>query len=395
MEKRVWLKTKADRPVRRKHPWIFSGAVGRIEGDPEPGDLVRVSSDDGEFLAWGHWSGSRISVRLLDWSADANINETWWASGLKNAAIRRRDLFEAPDTNAFRLVYSESDLLPGLIVDWYDGWAVLQALTPGVDRIKHALADIIMRLTGARGVWERSDLDTRKLEGLAPESGLLRGDGPPERLDILENGHVFGVDVSKGQKTGFFLDQRLNRLRVSGYARGKNVLDCFAHTRAFSVYAAAAGAAAVHSIESSAQAAGLGRINMERNGFGDMPGETVVGDVFQALRRLRDRDMRFDLVILDPPKFAPTRAQVSKASRAYKDINLLAVKLLRPEGVLATFSCSGGVDAGLFQKIVFGAGLDAGREMQILESLGQGPDHPVRLAFPESAYLKGLICRVL
>jgi len=392
----IRLKRKAERSVRRFHPWVFSGAVDRVEGAPGPGDIVRVVDSTGQFLAWGHYNPrSRIRVRLLDWMEEAVIDEGWWRRRLRESIDRRSGLFKHDDLDAFRLVFGESDLLPGLIIDRYAGFVVLQAMTAGVERVKPLLAETLGEFEWVRGVLERSDADSRRLEGLEPAVGPLWGDSPPERIEIREHGFRFLVDVVHGQKTGFFLDQRANRRLVDQYAAGREVLDCFSYTGGFAVYAAWAGAGSVTLVESSAPAVDLALENFKLNNLSARPIQIAAGDVFRVLREYRDQDRAFDLIILDPPKFAPTRTQAAKATRAYKDINLLALKLLRPDGVLATFSCSGGVEADLFQKIVFGASLDAGREVQILEQLSQGTDHPVRLSFPESFYLKGLICKVL
>jgi 23S rRNA (cytosine1962-C5)-methyltransferase len=392
----VKLKAKADRPVLRRHPWVFSGAVERVEGRPGPGDMVRVTDGKGGFLARGLYSPeSRIRVRLLDWSEKTVIDDIWWFERLKRSVSSRHSDPAQPGDNARRLVYSESDGLPGLIVDRYGNFLVLQALTPGTDRIREVLARSLMEITGAKGVYERSDGDTRSLEGLPSRSGLLVGEAPPDRLEVMENGLRFLVDLKKGQKTGFYLDQRRNRRIAATYAPGREVLDVFAHSGAFATAMLAGGAASATMVESSVEAMAAARENLKLNGLDEQAVETVAGDAFQVLRTFRDQGREFDLIVLDPPKFAPTKAQVSKAGRGYKDINLFALKLLRPNGLLITFSCSGGVDADLFQKIVFGAALDAGREVQILEKLSQAPDHPVLLFFPESAYLKGLVCRNL
>ncbi|MCG6533357.1 MAG: class I SAM-dependent rRNA methyltransferase [Syntrophales bacterium LBB04] len=295
---------------------------------------------------------------------------------------------------AYRLVFAESDLLPGLIIDYYANWLVLQALTAGVDRLKHRLADFLFSELKVLGIIERSDVPSRQVEGLKPTCGRLSGLVPEGLVEIGEGDFRFLVDIFKGQKTGFFLDQRFNRQLVSAYAQGRDVLECFSYTNAFSVYAAKAGAASLTWVESSDEARSLGISNFQYNGIDPGNGQSFPGDVFQVLRSFRDQGRSFDLIILDPPKFAPTKAQAFKAARGYKDINLLAMKLLRPEGLLATFSCSQGVDEDLFQKIIFGAGQDAGRMVRILHRLTQGPDHPVLLSFPESFYLKGLICQV-
>lgn len=394
--KKVYLKPKAAGPVRRRHPWIFSGAVAKVESGPDPGDVVSVHDASGEFLAWGLYSpASRIRVRLLDWSPAAIIDDEWWRTGIAAALERRRPLQVRPELTAYRLIFAESDFLPGLIVDWYDGYAAIQALNPGIDCRKRILADMLTELTGALGVYERSEAEARRLEGLEPSAGSLTGQAPSGPIGIREGGFRFLVDVARGQKTGFYLDQRTNRGIVASYAADRNVLDCFAYTSGFSVYAAGASAASITRVEGSADASALGQNNMEANHAGSRPGEAITGDVFKVLRGLRDQGRSFDLIILDPPKFAPTKIHVPKAARAYKDINLLAVKLLEPGGILATFSCSQGLTDQLFQKIVFDAGLDANRDIHILERLSQGRDHPILLSFPESGYLKGLICQVL
>lgn len=391
----IWLKKGSEKPVNRRHPWVFSGAVTKVDGRYEPGRVVEIKNAAGDFLAWGHYNPhSRIRIRLLDWRPEAVVDESWLEERLKSALERRQRYMEQSGTNAWRLVFSESDGLPGLIVDRYDQCLVLQAGTAGMDRWKNTAAEILMKLTGAKSVFERSDTPTRRLEGFEPAIGLLQGDALPDRLEIRENGHAFLIDPQGGQKTGFFLDQRENRRMTGAMAPGRDVLDGFAHTFAFSVYAAASGARSLVRVESSVEAAELGRQNLEVNGFGDLPGETITGDIFTVLRTFRDQDRRFDLIILDPPKFAPTRSHVPRASRAYKDVNLLAFKLLRPGGYLSTFSCSQGLDESLFQKIIFDSALDAGREARVLQRFTQAPDHPVLLSFPESAYLKGFLCQV-
>jgi 23S rRNA (cytosine1962-C5)-methyltransferase len=295
-------------------------------------------------------------------------------------------------SNAYRLIYAESDGIPGLIVDKYNDVLVLQSLTTGSEYWKETLADLLLEETGLTIIFERSDADVRELEGLEPKVGSLRGSILHDPLTITENDLHFIVNFQSGHKTGFYLDQRKNRLRVRELAKDKDVLDCFCYTGGFTVNALAGGAKSVLSVDSSADALKLCKENIELN---DLPADrhtSLEGDVFQLLRKFRDEARSFDMIILDPPKFAPTSAHAEKATRAYKDINLLAFKLLRPGGMLVTFSCSGGVDAGLFQKIVAGSALDAGVEAQIVEHLSQGADHPVSLHFPEGAYLKGLVC---
>jgi 23S rRNA (cytosine1962-C5)-methyltransferase len=291
-----------------------------------------------------------------------------------------------------RLIYAESDGLPGLVVDQYVNLLVMQCLTAGAELWRETFADLLLEETDLRCIYERSDADVRELEGLPPRVGILRGTIPDTRITIREHGLKFLVDFVQGHKTGFYIDQRANRRRVRDFAQSREVLDCFCYTGGFTLNALAGDAKSVLSVDASADALALAKENIALNNLPHEKVDFVEGDVFQVLRKLRDEARLFDLIVLDPPKFAATAAQAEKASRGYKDINLLAFKLLRPGGILVTFSCSGGVDAALFQKIVAGAALDAGAEAQIVERLWQAPDHPISLYFPEGAYLKGLVC---
>ena len=392
----VYLKTGRDKPVRNHHPWVFSGSIQRITGSAEDGDVVTLRDARGAFLGRGYLNRqSQIVVRLLSWDAEEAIDDAFWERRIAAAVARRAPLQQAPLTTAYRLVYAEADLLPGLIVDRYGDFLVVQCLTLGIDCRREAIVEALSRALSPLGIYERSDVNVREQEGLTPITGVLAGEPPPPEVEVQEYGHRFLVDVTGGQKTGFYLDQRENRRAVAQVAAGREILDAFSFTGAFSVYAAAAEAGPIVQLDSSGQALALARRHMALNGF-DRPGDTYEeGDVFEVLRLFRDQGRSFDLIVLDPPKFAPTRSHVHRAARAYKDINLLALKLLRPGGILFTFSCSGGVDADLFQKIVFGASVDAEREVQVIGRLSQGPDHPVLLSFPESAYLKGLACRVI
>jgi 23S rRNA (cytosine1962-C5)-methyltransferase len=397
------LKPGREKSLLRRHPWIFSGAVARLEGTPEAGGTVDLRSSRGEFLARAAYSpASQIRARVWTFDQSEAVDEAFFrrhlAAALQTRAVLHlntgfADSSESADsTNACRLVHAESDGLPGLVVDRYGEVLVAQFLSAGAELWRETLSDLLVELTGLQDLYERSDADVRALEGLTERTGPLRGN-PPEKLTITENGLKFAVDLAAGHKTGFYLDQRPNRLRVRTLAKGREVLDCFCYTGGFTVNALAGGAKSVLSVDSSAQALSLARENLTLNGLPLERVEFRQEDVFFVLRFLRDSGRSFDLVVLDPPKFAPTAAQAEKAARGYKDINLLAFKLLRPGGFLATFSCSGGVDAALFQKIVASAALDAGVEAQVVEHLAQGPDHPVALNFPEGAYLKGLICR--
>ena len=392
----VYLRVGREKAVQNRHPWVYSGAVERIAGDPADGDVVAVRDAQGQFLAWGYLNRrSQIVVRLLSWEQKESVTEDFWQARISSAVARRGALADDVGTTAYRLVHAEADLLPGLIVDRYGDFLVVQCLTLGIARRCPEIVRALVSATSPRGVYERSDVDVRGLEGLPPATGTLYGDDPPTELEILENGYRFLVDIVHGQKTGFYLDQRDNRSALARYAAGREMLNAFAYSGSFSVYAASSGAGPIVNLDASAEALDLARHNAALNG-GDRDGDEYVrGDVFEVLRGYRDRGRGFDLIVLDPPKFAPTRKHVDRASRAYKDINLLAIKLLRPDGILFTFSCSGGIDALTFQKIVFGAALDARRDVQVVERMSQGSDHPVLLSFPESAYLKGLVCRVL
>ena len=387
------LKPGREKSLLRRHPWIFSGAVGHMEGEPGSGAAVEVRSSKGEFLACAAWSpASQIRARVWTFDPAEEVDSEFFRRRIR-AALRARETWNLKrETDALRLIYAESDGLPGLIVDRYGDVLVVQSLTTGSEFWKETIADILLEETAARTIYERSDAEVRELEGLRPVSGSLRGSLSIPTFPIHENGLNFNVNLQSGHKTGFYLDQRANRLRVRALAQGRDVLDGFCYTGGFTVNALSGGAKSVLSLDASLDALDLCRENVLINGLPMAQHTILEGDVFQLLRRFRDEGRSFDLIILDPPKFAPTAAQAEKASRGYKDINLLAFKLLRPGGLLATFSCSGGVDAALFQKIVASAALDAGVEAQIVEHMSQAVDHPVALSFPEAAYLKGLIC---
>ena len=393
-KKTLILKPGRDRSVLARHPWIFSGAVDRVEGHPESGESVMVRDASGLALGWAAFSPvSSIRARMWNLNPDETVDRDYFEGRIRLAIERRQAVIAPGETDALRLVHAESDGLPGLVVDRYADALVVQILTAGAEFWREGIADALVKLTGVQTVVERSDVDVRQLEGLEPRTGLLRGQAPGS-IEIRENGLRFMVDVLNGQKTGFYLDQRRNRQRVSELAAGREVLNCFCYTGGFSIYALAHGAKRVASVDSSAEALEMGQMHLTLNNLPADSAEWIEGDVFKVLRTMRDEGRSFDMVILDPPKFAPTAAQAERAARGYKDINLLGLKLLRPGGILATFSCSGGISAELFQKIVAGAALDAGVDARIVQALTQGPDHPVALAFPEGAYLKGLIVQV-
>jgi 23S rRNA (cytosine1962-C5)-methyltransferase len=386
------LKPGREKSLKRRHPWVFSGAVAKVQGSPGPGETVEVRSAAGERLAVAAYSPqSQIVARVWCWEEEA-VDRDFFRRRVGRAVAERKALLDEADAGAMRLVHGESDGLPGVVADRYGDTVVVQFTSAGAERWKDAIADALLEAGGARRIWERSDTEVRGLESLPATTGPLRGSREPARIVVRENGLGFEVDLEHGHKTGFYLDQRDNRRRLRALARGRDVLDGFCYSGGFALNALAGGASSVVAVDSSAEALALARGNTELNQL-PQP-EWLQGDVFEVLRKFRDSRRSFDLVVLDPPKFAPTAAHAEKAARAYKDINLLAFKLLRPGGLLMTFSCSGGVSADLFQKIVAGSALDAGVQAQIIERLGPGADHPVALNFPEGQYLKGLLCRL-
>jgi len=390
---KITLRPGREKSLDRKHPWVFSGAVERVVGAPNPGATVRVENADGHFLAWGAWSPtSQIRARIWSWQEEESVDESFFQNRLSAALQFRQDCVPNSQTNARRLVHGEADGLPGLIVDQYGEVLVLQCLSVGAEQWRDTVVALLSELTGCAAIYERSDAEVRKLEGLEQRSGLISGTLPAP-LQIEEQGLTFEVDVQRGQKTGFYLDQRDNRERVRTLASGKRMLDAFCYTGGFTLAALQGGADSVTAIESSKPALALMEQHCRMNGFEDRDITLVEADVFEQLRRLRDSAASFDLIILDPPKFAPTAKHAEKASRAYKDINLWAFRLLAPGGLLLTCSCSAGMGPTLFRKVVAAAALDAGVDGRVLEFLGPAPDHSGTLHFPEGEYLKGLLVR--
>lgn len=396
MYDKVTLHPKREYATVHRHPWIFSGAIWEVTGSPSVGETVAVCDAKGRCLGYGSWSpASQIRVRMLSFVPDAVPDAAFIRSRVAAAVARRKDILEGGVTNACRLVNAESDGLPGVVADFYGGTAVVQLATAGAEFWKREITEALMEsLPGCAGVWNRSDVDSRAREGLSPETGLLAGAEPPELIDIHEGAIRYLVDVRKGHKTGFYLDQREARAMVGSFAKGAEVLNCFSYTGGFGLAAQAAGARAVTHVDASADALALARRNAELT---PNPAGTevdfLVADVFKQLRLYRDQGKTFDLIVLDPPKFADTKAGLMRATRGYKDINLLAMKLLRPGGILATFSCSGAVTPELFDKVCAEAAFDARRDLQIVARTRQSADHPVALSFPEGLYLKGLILR--
>jgi len=394
--KRLVLKPGREKSLKRRHPWIFSGAVARLEGGPQSGETVEMQSSDGVTLAVAAYSPkSQITARVWDWSPRA-IDDEFFKDRIAAAARARTSLMASGVTNAVRLVHGESDGLPGVIADQYGDTVVVQLLAAGAERWRDAIADAMAALPGVSRVWERSDADVRELEGLPPRTGLLRGEALSGPLIVHEHGLKFKVEIEAGHKTGYYLDQRDNHMYLKEISSGRAVLDCFCYSGGFALHALAGNAQSVTAIDSSGPAVAIARDNVKLNNLPEAGrAEWIEGDVFQTLRLFRDQNRRFDIIVLDPPKLAPTAAHAEKAARAYKDANLLGFKLLTPGGVLMTYSCSGGVSADLFQKIVAGAALDAGVTARVEAWHHAAADHPIVLNFPEGEYLKGLVCRVV
>jgi 23S rRNA (cytosine1962-C5)-methyltransferase len=391
----VILKKAADSFIKRKHPWIFSGAIERVTGNPSNGETVQVFTSNKILIGYGSFSpSSQIRVRVWSFDSEEKIDADFFKRKISLAYLLREKIIDISKTNTYRIINSESDGLPGLIVDRYSDFLNCQFLSAGAESNKKMIVKILDDIFKPVGIFERSDVEVRTKENLEPIKAVLMGKGPDGLIEVKENGFRFLVDLKNGHKTGFYLDQRDNRRLLSEFGKGKNVLNCFSYTGGFSVYALAAGANKVTQIEASSSAMELSDKNFELNNINTSLVENINGDVFEVLRKSRDERRTFDLIILDPPKFAESASQIDKASRGYKDINLLAFKLLNPGGILFTFSCSGHISQDLFQKIVAGAALDSGKEVKIIKQLTQSSDHPVSLNFPEGIYLKGLVCSV-
>ena len=389
------LKSGNDRSVLRRHPWIFAGSVDRLEGRARAGDTVLVMDSRGKPLARAAWSPeSQIRARVWSFDPEQSIDHAFIKRAVAASVARRASHPWLAGQDGVRLIHGESDGLPGVIADRYGAMVVVQLTSAGADKWRDAIVAGLVQATGCSAVYERSDSDVRKLEGLGPVTGLVYGE-MPESLTIVENGVRMEVDLAGGHKPGFYLDQRENRQLTGRLAAGRDVLNCFCYTGGFSLQALAGGATSVISIDSSGPALGTAARNMALNPQLDASrAEWREDDVFQALRNLKAEGRKFDLIILDPPKFAPSAAHAERAARAYKDINLLGFRLLNPGGILMTYSCSGGIGLEMFQKIVASAASDVGIDARILHRLSAAPDHPVGLAVPEGEYLKGLACQV-
>ncbi len=390
---KIFLKPSRESSLLRKHPWVFSGAIEKFDGNPQSGDTVEIFSHQKKWLAQGAYSPqSQIRARVWTFNQNEQISEDFFRQRLKRAIWLRTEILS--NSSSGRLCYGESDGLPGLIIDRYESFLAVQFLSAGAERWKHEVIKAINEIIPNKGIYERSDSEVREKEGLSPRKGLLTGAEPPELIEITEAGNKFLVDVRNGHKTGFYLDQRENRKLLMDFVAGKNILNCFSYSGGFGVTALKGGAVHITNVDTSDDALKLARENFSLNGFNQDQFENITGDVFSILRKFRSENRDFDVIVLDPPKFVESTRHIEKAARGYKDINMLAFQLLKRGGILFTFSCSGLLDTALFQKIVADAAVDAEREAVILHRLSQSPDHPTALNFPEGTYLKGLVCRV-
>ncbi|WP_442795728.1 class I SAM-dependent rRNA methyltransferase [Pelobium manganitolerans] len=390
----ILLKKGKEKAVLQRHPWIFSGAIDKIKGKTANGDLVCVRSAKHDFLAYGFYNAeSRVALRLLSWDQSQLPNENWLRQKIGTAVKNRAHLLSAAN-NTCRLIFSESDFLPGLIVDQFADYLSVQILTTGMDRLKPIIIDELQKQTGAKGIFDKSDNSARAHDGLEDAKGLLWGQMPPEFVEVKENGIVYRINIADGQKSGFYCDQRVNREVVARYVKDKSVLDCFCYSGGFTLNAFAQGAKAVTSVDSSALAIETLKQNMALNNFDANAHQAIQNDVNKQLRTFKEDGKTFDLIVLDPPKYAPSRSALDRAARAYKDLNRLGMQLLEKGGLLATFSCSGAVDIETFKQIIAWAALDADKEVQIIHQFTQPEDHPLRSSFPEGEYLKGLLCRI-
>lgn len=393
--KKIILHKGKDKAAWQLHPWVFSGAINQVEGEVLPGEIVAVHNMEDEFIAYGMYNNtSRVAVRLLEWNPANSPDEQWWRTRVKKAVQNRRHLLNN-DNDAVRLIFAEADFLPGLIADKYADFISIQVHATGIEKVKPIIVDELVQLLKPKGIYERSDLKSREYEGLPDANGLLWGELPPDFVDILENGIHYKVNIIDGQKSGFYCDQRENRLLTAQYAKGKRILDCFCYSGGFTLNALRGGATEVVSVDSSALAIETLRNNIIHNKFDASRHTAIQSDVNKYLRQLGENRERFDLIVLDPPKYAPSRSTLDKASRAYKDLNRRGLMLLNSGGLLATFSCSGAMDIDTFKQVLAWAALDAGKEIQFVKQFAQPEDHPVRASFPEGEYLKGLLVRVL
>ncbi|WP_137167249.1 class I SAM-dependent rRNA methyltransferase [Salinimonas lutimaris] len=395
MSASIILQPEREKSLKRRHPWVFASAVANVKGRCRMGDTVDVYSSQGEWLGRGAYSPeSQIRVRIWTFNQQEPVDNGFFVRRLEQAMSLRRSVLDFTNTNSYRLIASESDGLPGVTIDVYNTVAVVQLLSAGADKQRKKIVWALNKVLPDCSVYERSDVDVRKKEGLEPVTGPLSGE-PPQQVEILENNLRIKVDIINGHKTGFYLDQRDSRARAGHYAKDKSVLNCFSYTGTFSCYALAGGATSITNVDVSDSALSLAAEHIRLNNLDETKAEMVNGDVFEVLRQYHEQQRQFEMVILDPPKFVDSKASLNRAARGYKDINMYGIHAVKPGGFLLTFSCSGLMPADLFQKIVADAALDAGRTVKIVERLTQASDHPVITTYPEGYYLKGLICQVM
>ncbi|HGM6754338.1 TPA: 23S rRNA (cytosine(1962)-C(5))-methyltransferase RlmI [Serratia marcescens] len=393
---RLHLAKGREKSLLRRHPWVFSGAVQRVEGKAHSGETIDILDSQGKWLARGAYSPeSQIRARVWTFQQDEEINIDFFIRRLQQAQSWRDWVAQRDGLDGYRLIAGESDGLPGITIDRFQNFLVLQLLSAGAEYQRPALLSALQHCYPECSIYDRSDVAVRKKEGLPLAQGPVLGDLPPELLPITEHGMKLLVDIQQGHKTGFYLDQRDSRLAARNYSAGRRVLNCFSYTGAFAVSALMGGCAQVISVDTSQAALDIARQNVELNKLDLNKAEFVRDDVFQLLRNYRTQGEKFDLIIMDPPKFVENKNQLASACRGYKDINMLALQLLNPGGILLSFSCSGLMPTDLFQKILADAAVDAGRDVQFIEQFRQAADHPVIATYPEGLYLKGFACRVM
>ncbi|WP_448211703.1 class I SAM-dependent methyltransferase [Colwellia sp. MEBiC06753] len=391
----IYLNVGREKSLKRKHPWVFSKAISKIKGKPMLGETVDVVDSKGNWLAKGAYSPeSQMRVRIWSFDQNEQVDRDFFVRKFKQAQLRRDWFIEQGKLTGYRLIAGESDGMPGITIDKYDDIIVCQMLSAGAEFHLHTIVDVLTELYPECGIYERSDVDVRKKEGLAKRVGWLANEkGSTERV-IHEHGVDILVDVATGHKTGFYLDQRDSRIAAGKYAKGKKILNCFSYTGTFALHCAKGGATSVANVDVSQPALDIAERNLALNNLADAPVDFVKEDVFKLLRRYKEQGEKFDMIIMDPPKFVEAKSQLTSACRGYKDINMLAMQLLNPNGLLLTFSCSGLLDVGLFQKVVADAALDANKACHFVERLHQAADHPVASNYPEGYYLKGFVCQV-
>nr|WP_294794124.1 class I SAM-dependent rRNA methyltransferase [uncultured Mucilaginibacter sp.] len=390
----VVLKKDKEKAVNQRHPWVFSGAIDRVKGKPVNGDIVRLLNIKGDFMAYGFYNDqSRVALRLLEWDENTQVDENWLRRKVATAVNARSNILNA-DTDTCRLIFSEADYLPGLIVDKYADHLAVQILTSGIEKLMPVIIDELRQLLNPLSIFDKSDASSRQHEGMETDNIVLWGDEPPASVEVKENGIVYSINIAEGQKSGFYCDQRDNRGIVAAHAAGKKVLDCFSYTGGFTLNALKSGAASVISVDSSALAIETLKQNIILNKLDVSKFSAIQSDVNKQLRAFKDAGEKFDIIVLDPPKYAPSRSALDRAARAYKDLNRIGMLLLNSGGLLATFSCSGAMDMENFKQVLAWAALDAGKQVQFIYQFCQPEDHPVRASFPEGEYLKGLLCRV-